>query len=104
MVESAAGSEVAMPHSRNGSARRARLSTRNTDVGRVALPNAVVFHIGVVVFQAAVAVAILSRSDLTTTGLIAGAAFASVAALLSSPGGAVGNLALSAIQAALALT
>ncbi|MDH3247904.1 MAG: hypothetical protein OEQ47_03040 [Acidimicrobiia bacterium] len=73
-------------------------------VERIVLPNAAIFNGGVVVFQVAVAVAILSRGDLTTAGLTAGAVFASLAALASSPAGTAGNLALAGIQAALALT
>ena len=73
-------------------------------VERIVLPNATAFKTGVIALQAAVAIAILSRGDLTTAGLIAGAAFASLAALATSPGGTAGNLTLAGIQAALALT
>ena len=71
---------------------------------RIVLPEAVVFSAGVIVVQAAVAVAILSRGDLTTAGLVPGAMFAALAALAASPGGTAGNLALAGLQATLALT
>lgn len=73
-------------------------------VERVVLPNAAVFNAGVILLQAAVALAILSRGDLTTAGLVPGAMFAALAALAASPGGTAGNLALAGLQATLALT
>lgn len=73
-------------------------------VERFVLPNANVFNVGVIALQTVVAIAIVSRGVLTTVGLIAGAAFALLAALASSPGGTAGNLALAGLQVALVLT
>jgi hypothetical protein len=50
------------------------------------------------------AVMILIRGDLVREALIAGAIFSEFSALVSSPGGTVGTLALAAIQAALAVS
>jgi hypothetical protein len=73
-------------------------------VNQVVLPNATVFTIAVILFQVAVAATILTRGDLVTSALVAGAAFAMLAAFASSPGGTIGNLALAAIQIVLALS
>jgi len=72
-------------------------------VREVIIPNATVFTVFLVVFLAAVAVAILTRGDLVRAALFVGAAFAALAAFASNPAGTAGNLALAAIQAALAL-
>ena len=66
-------------------------------VERVVRPNAVAFTVVLIVFQVAVATLILSRGDLVTAALLAGAVFSVLAALASSPGGTVGNLVLAAI-------
>lgn len=68
----------------------------------VVLPNARVFTLLLVVFQTTVAVLVLTRGDLVAPALVAGGAFAVVAALASSPGGTAGNLVLAAVQFALA--
>lgn len=68
------------------------------------LPHAKAFTLALILFEAAVAILILTRGDLATLGLFAGAAFCVVAATVSSPGGTVGNLAMAAIQLALATT
>lgn len=73
-------------------------------INNVVIPNATVFTIGLIAFQVALAVAILTRGDLVRTALIAGATFSVLAALASSPGGTVGNLVLAAIQAALVVS
>ena len=72
-------------------------------IEKVVLPNATLVTILVILVQLAVAVMILTRGDLVVTGLVMGAGFAFVAALASSPGGTVGNLALAAIQLVVAL-
>jgi hypothetical protein len=71
-------------------------------IDNVVLPNATVFTVLLIVFQVAVATLILTRGDLVTSALVAGAAFSVLAALGSSPGGTAGNLALAAIQIVLA--
>ena len=73
-------------------------------VREVVAPNATVFTVVLVVFEAAVAVIIFSRSSIVAAGLVAGAGFCIVAALASSLGGTIGNLALAAVQIALAVT
>lgn len=73
-------------------------------VDNVVLSNTTVFTAALIVFQIAVAVTILTRSELVVAALIAGAAFSVLAALASSPGGTVGNLLLAALQAALAFS
>lgn len=49
-------------------------------------------------FQVAVAVSILTRGALVRLALVAGGAFAVLAAIASSPVGTVGNLPLAALQ------
>ena len=73
-------------------------------INDIVLPNATVFTVALIVLQAAVAVAILTRGDLVRGALIAGATFSVLAALASSPGGTAGNLLLAAIQIALAVS
>ena len=68
------------------------------------LPHARAFTGSLILFQLAVALMILTRGDLVRAGLIAGAVFAAAAAVVSSPAGTVGNLALAALQAALAVS
>ena len=55
-----------------------------------------------ILFQVAAAITILSRGTLVTAGLAAGAIFSVLAALASSPGGTVGNLAPAAVMITLA--
>lgn len=71
-------------------------------VNNVVLPNGTIFTILVIAFQVTVAVLIFTRGNLATAALFAGAGFAFLAALASSPGGTVGNLVLAAIQSILA--
>ena len=73
-------------------------------IERVVIPKDRVITLAIIAVQAAVAIMILSRGDLVRPGLIAGGVFASGAALVSSPRGAVGNLALAAGMFALAAT
>ncbi len=73
-------------------------------IRRVVIPNGTLFTVLLIVFQAAVAIAILARGALVEPALLVGGAFALVVAFFSSPGGTVGNLALAVIQFALALT
>jgi hypothetical protein len=84
-------------------AANAWLRPSQTLVRRLVIPRAKVFTVLLVALQLSVAVMIFSRGELVTTGLTVGAAFALAAAFVSSPGGAVANLALAAAQALLAL-
>lgn len=72
-------------------------------VEKVVIPNATMFTVVLIVVQLAIAVTILTRGDLVVAALLVGAGFALVAGLASSPGGTVGNLALTAIQLTVAL-
>lgn len=73
-------------------------------IRNVVMPNGTLFTVLLILFQAAVAIAILSRGDLVTAALLAGGVFALVVAFFSSPGGTAANLVLAAGQFALALT
>ncbi|MFQ5932465.1 MAG: hypothetical protein ACE5MM_08665 [Nitrospiraceae bacterium] len=73
-------------------------------IRNVVIPNGTLFTVLLIVFQAAIAIAILTRGDLVQPALFAGGVFALAVAFFSSPGGAAANLALAAIQFALALT
>lgn len=68
----------------------------------VIVPNGVPFTVLLIAFQVAVGLSILTRGGAVTAALVVGGLFAAVVALFSSPGGAVGNLALAATQLALA--
>lgn len=70
----------------------------------IVLPNATTFTLALILFEIVVAVLILTRGELVQAGLIAGAIFCAIAAIVSSPGGTIGNLALAAIQTGLALS
>lgn len=70
----------------------------------VVIPNGRLFTLLLIVFQVAVAVAILTRGAPVRPALLAGGTFALAVAFFSSPGGTVGNLVLAAIQYALALS
>jgi hypothetical protein len=70
----------------------------------IILPNATPFTLSLILFQAAIATILLTRGDLVRAALIAGAVFSVIAASVSSPGGTAGNLALTLIQAVLALS
>lgn len=78
------------------------LSPARRFVDRVVLPHDTVFTVLLVLFQAVLAVLILTRGDVVTGALVAGAVFSVLAALASSPGGTVGTLVLAAIQIILA--
>lgn len=69
----------------------------------VVIPNGRLFTIVLIAFQVAIAIAILTRGAAVQPALFAGGSFAVAVAFFSSPGGAVGNLVLAAIQYALAL-
>ena len=64
----------------------------------VVVPNARVVTILVIVLQVIVAILILSRGDLVKLALIVGGTFALAVAVVSSPGGTIGNLVLAGIQ------
>ncbi len=70
----------------------------------IIFPHAKAFTVSLIVFQIAVAIMILARGDLVRVALVAGAIFSAAAAVVSSPGGSVGNLSLAAIQVALAVS
>jgi len=69
----------------------------------VILPHAKGFTVALILFETTVAALILGQGDLAGPALVAGTVFCIMAAVVSSPGGTVGNLALAAIQTALAL-
>jgi hypothetical protein len=73
-------------------------------INRVVLPNATVVTVLLILFQATVAVLIVTRGELVAGALWAGAVFAGLAALASSPGGTVGNVVLAAVQIILAVS
>ncbi len=68
------------------------------------IPRGTPFTVLLMVFQVAVAVAILTRGELVEPALLVGGAFALIVAFFSSPGGTLGNLTLAGIQFALAFT
>lgn len=65
-------------------------------------PHGVQVTVVLVVFQLLVGISILTRGGAATAALIVGGVFAAVIALFSSPGGAIGNVALAAAQFVLA--
>jgi hypothetical protein len=69
----------------------------------VIVPHAKAFTVSLILFETTVAALILGQGDLAGPALVAGTVFCIMAAAVSSPGGTVGNLALAAIQTALAL-
>jgi hypothetical protein len=73
-------------------------------IRRGVVPRARLFTLALVVFQAVVALLVLTRSPLVVLGLYAGAGFALAAAFVSSVGGAVMNLLMALVQAVLAVT
>lgn len=85
-------------------AAKAWLPPAGRAISRLVLPRTKAFTVVLVVFQALVALAILSRGDIANPALLVGGAFALVVAFFSSPGGAVANVSLAALQWALALT
>lgn len=70
----------------------------------VILPHARAFTGALILFEVILAVLIFSQGNLVRPALLAGAVFCVAAAVVSSPGGTTGNLALAALQTALALT
>lgn len=77
------------------------LAPSRTLARAVVIPRSRLFTVLIVVVQLTAAVLILSRGPRAGYGLILGAAFALSAALVSSPGGAIANLVLGALQALL---
>ncbi len=73
-------------------------------IRRLVIPRGTPFTVLLIVFQVAVAAAILTSGELVAPALLVGGAFALIVAFFSSPGGTVGNLALAVIQFALAVT
>lgn len=86
-----------------GFAEGAWLGPARSLVRDLVMPNARVFTVLLIVFQVTIGVLVLTRGDLVGPALLVGAAFALVAALVSSPGGTAGNLVLAGIQIALAV-
>lgn len=80
------------------------LSPARLFIRQIVIPNGRLFTVLLIVFQATVAVAILSRGGPVRPALLVGGAFALAVAFFSSPGGTVGNLLLAGIQYALALS
>ena len=70
----------------------------------VLLPNSVVVTVWVIIFQAAVAIGILTRKAAIGPALVAGGVFTIVGALTASPIGTVGYLILAVIHFRLART
>lgn len=87
-----------------GFAESAWLSPARRLIANVVIPNSTLFTVLLILFQAAAAIAILTRGDLVTVALLAGGAFSLIVALFSSPAGTAANLALAVIQFALALS
>jgi hypothetical protein len=79
------------------------LSPSRPIIGRIAA-NARVFTVLLIAFQLTVAIGILTRGAFVVPSLVVGGVFAVVVAFFSSPGGAVGNLALAVVQIWLAAT
>lgn len=73
-----------------------------TLVRSVVIPRTRFFTVLLIIMQVTVAVLIFSRGNRAEIGLIIGAVFALFAALVSSLGGTIANLALAALQALLA--
>jgi hypothetical protein len=80
------------------------LRPARTLLSDVVVPNARLITILVIVFQVIVGILIISRGDLVKLALIVGGTFALAVAVVSSPGGTIGNLLLAGIQFALAFT
>ena len=77
---------------------RAWLSPAGTFIKKVLLPNSVLITVLVAVFQAAVAIAILTRGAWVGPALVAGGVFSIVGALNGSPAETVGFGALAGIH------
>jgi hypothetical protein len=71
---------------------------------KVVIPNATTVTVTVILFEATAALLILTRGGLVQPALIAGAGFALLAAVASSPGGTIANLILAALMLILAMT
>ena len=80
------------------------LSPARWVIRNLVIPNGTLFTVLLIVFQASVAIAILTRGDLVTVALLAGGTFSLFVAFFSNPAGSVAGLALAVIQFALALT
>ncbi len=78
------------------------LSPARSLTNELIVPNGVIFTVVLIGFQLSIGIAILTRGGAVEPALVIGGSFACLVALFSSPGGTVGNLALAAIQFALA--
>jgi hypothetical protein len=83
-------------------AERAWLRPAEVFIEKVLVPNSVAVTVLVVAFQAAVAIAILTRGPWVAPALVAGGVFSIVGALTGSPAETVGYLVLAAIHFILA--
>jgi hypothetical protein len=81
---------------------RAWLRPAEILIEKVLLPNSVAVTVLVVVFEAAVAIAILTRGAAVGPALVAGGVFSIIGALFGSPGETVGYGVLAAIHFMLA--
>lgn len=72
-------------------------------IEKVVIPNATVVTVGLILFEAAAALLILTRGDMVQPALIAGAGFALIAAAASNPAGTIANLFLAALLVTLAI-
>jgi hypothetical protein len=72
-------------------------------LSRFIVPHGPAFSVFLTIFQVALALVILTQGPLTGPALLVGAAFSTLAALVSSPAATLGNLALAALQVSLTL-
>lgn len=79
-------------------AEKAVLPPARLMVQKLVIPQNKVFTILMIVFQVVVAFCILSRGSLVEPGLLAGAVFAFVGALVSNAGGMIANLVMSIVM------
>lgn len=80
------------------------LSPARSVIRNVVIPNGTLFTVLLIVFQVAVAIAILTLGDFVKVALLAGGAFSLAVAFFSNPAGSAAGLALAVIQFVLALT
>lgn len=80
------------------------LSPARRLINSLVIPNATVFTLLLIVFQAAIAIAILTRGEFVKPALLAGGAFSLGVAFFSNPAGAFAGLALATLQFGLALS
>lgn len=84
--------------------RGAWLKPAGQTIRKMIIPNSKIFTGLLVVFQVLVALSMLSRGNFLGLGLLAGATFCFIAALVSNTTGAIANLILAGVQLFLFLT